>query len=74
MEGPDGPERLRQPGGFDYKSCDMGLAVKPKKGDGLLFFSTYPNRTVDPRSLHGGCAVHAGTKWAAVKWMRDELF
>ncbi|PPD77664.1 hypothetical protein GOBAR_DD25401 [Gossypium barbadense] len=30
-----------------------GLAVKPKVGDALLFWSMKPNATVDPSSLHG---------------------
>lgn len=27
----------------DYKRCDKGLKVKPKKGDALLFYSITPD-------------------------------
>lgn len=30
-----------------------GLAVKPKMGDALLFWSMKPDATLDPLSLHG---------------------
>lgn len=32
--------------GYDYKTC-IGLKVKPRKGDGLLFYSVFPNGTID---------------------------
>ncbi|KAK8681531.1 hypothetical protein V6N13_053933 [Hibiscus sabdariffa] len=46
-----------------------GLAVKPKMGNALLFWSMRPNATVDPSSLHGGCPVIKGDKWSSTKWM-----
>jgi len=42
--------------------------VKPKQGDALLFWNTHVNGTIDKHSLHGGCPVVAGTKWAMTKW------
>ncbi|XP_059439485.1 probable prolyl 4-hydroxylase 10 isoform X1 [Corylus avellana] len=47
-----------------------GLSVKPKTGDALLFWSMKPDATLDPSSLHGGCAVIKGNKWSATKWIR----
>ncbi|XP_047310600.1 probable prolyl 4-hydroxylase 10 [Impatiens glandulifera] len=47
-----------------------GLSVKPKMGDALLFWSMRPDATLDPSSLHGGCAVIKGNKWSSTKWMR----
>lgn len=47
-----------------------GLSVKPKIGDALLFWSMKPDATLDPSSLHGGCAVIKGNKWSATKWIR----
>ncbi|KAH6797043.1 2-oxoglutarate and oxygenase superfamily protein [Perilla frutescens var. hirtella] len=47
-----------------------GLSVKPKMGDALLFWSMKPDATLDPSSLHGGCAVIKGNKWSSTKWMR----
>lgn len=46
-----------------------GLAIKPKMGDALLFWSMKPDATIDPLSLHGGCPVIRGNKWSSTKWM-----
>ncbi|KAL7119087.1 hypothetical protein ACP275_02G041400 [Erythranthe tilingii] len=56
--------------GYDYEGC-IGLKVKPRRGDGLLFYSLFPNGTIDQTSLHGSCAVVKGEKWVATKWIRD---
>ncbi|WOL11930.1 putative prolyl 4-hydroxylase 3 [Canna indica] len=47
----------------------MGLGVKPKMGDALLFYNMKPDATMDPQSLHGGCPVVRGNKWSAAKWL-----
>ena len=57
----------------DYKSCDVGLKVSPRKGDALLFHNIAVNGTFDKASLHGGCPVTKGTKWVATKWVRDNV-
>lgn len=57
--------------GYDYESC-IGLKVKPRQGDGLLFYSLFPNGTIDQTSLHGSCPVILGQKWVATKWIRDQ--
>ncbi|CAN6476339.1 unnamed protein product [Victoria cruziana] len=46
-----------------------GLAVKPKKGDAVLFFSLHPDATTDPASLHASCPVIEGEKWSAPCWI-----
>ncbi|XP_024538179.1 probable prolyl 4-hydroxylase 6 isoform X2 [Selaginella moellendorffii] len=46
-----------------------GIAVKPRKGDALLFYSLHPDATPDESSLHGGCPVIEGEKWSATKWI-----
>ncbi|PWA40801.1 2-oxoglutarate (2OG) and Fe(II)-dependent oxygenase superfamily protein [Artemisia annua] len=56
---------------YDFRKC-IGLKIKPRKGDGLLFYSLYPNGTIDPTSLHGSCPVIKGQKWVATKWLRNE--
>jgi len=56
--------------GYDYKAC-IGLKVKPRQGDALLFYSMLPNGTFDKTALHGSCPVIQGEKWVATKWIRD---
>ncbi|EMS64054.1 Prolyl 4-hydroxylase subunit alpha-2 [Triticum urartu] len=51
-----------------------GYAVKPVKGDALLFFSLHPDATTDPDSLHGSCPVIEGQKWSATKWIHVRSF
>ncbi|KDO78995.1 hypothetical protein CISIN_1g022995mg [Citrus sinensis] len=58
-------------GSYDYQKC-IGLKVKPRQGDGLLFYSLLPNGTIDPTSIHGSCPVVKGEKWVATKWIRDQ--
>ncbi|KAK1301028.1 hypothetical protein QJS10_CPB13g00423 [Acorus calamus] len=62
---------LNMDGLYDYKEC-IGLKVKPRQGDGLLFYSAFPNGTIDATSLHGSCPVIKGKKWVATKWLRDQ--
>uniref|UniRef100_M1AZV5 Prolyl 4-hydroxylase n=3 Tax=Solanum TaxID=4107 RepID=M1AZV5_SOLTU len=57
-------------GNYDYSKC-IGLKVKPRRGDGLLFYSLLPNGTIDLTSLHGSCPVIRGEKWVATKWIRN---
>ncbi|KAG7559094.1 Prolyl 4-hydroxylase alpha subunit [Arabidopsis thaliana x Arabidopsis arenosa] len=52
----------------------QGYAVKPRKGDALLFFNLHPNATTDPTSLHGSCPVIEGEKWSATRWIHVRSF
>ncbi|EPS61415.1 type 2 proly 4-hydroxylase [Genlisea aurea] len=68
-------EGIRQPKGEDWTDCaKQGYAVKPRKGDALLFFSLHPDATTDPMSLHGSCPVVEGEKWSATKWIHVRSF
>ncbi|MCO5579577.1 hypothetical protein L7F22_033434 [Adiantum nelumboides] len=51
-----------------------GVAVKPRLGDALLFWSMMPDGTLDPKSLHSGCPVISGNKWSATKWLHVNEF
>jgi hypothetical protein len=45
------------------------MAVKPLKAEAVLFYSQHPDGRLDPASLHGGCPVLQGSKWAANLWV-----
>ena len=49
--------------------CRTRLAVQPKLARAVLFYSQLPDGTEDKLSLHGGCPVLNGTKWAANLWV-----
>ncbi|OIW07594.1 hypothetical protein TanjilG_28407 [Lupinus angustifolius] len=67
---PDSELSLSQPKDNTWSQCaKTGYAVKPKKGDALLFFSLHPNATTDTRSLHRSCPVIEGEKWSATRWI-----
>ncbi|KAI6700615.1 hypothetical protein NL676_014939 [Syzygium grande] len=58
-----------------WSDCaNRGYAVKPRKGDALLFFSLHPDATPDDTSLHGSCPVIEGEKWSATKWIHVRSF
>ena len=44
--------------------CRSRLAIKPHAGRAVLFYSQHPNGEEDRSSLHGGCPVLHGEKWA----------
>ena len=69
LEGDGGMERLSLPD--VYQKCDLGLKVRPRKGQALVFYSLKPDGNFDPQSLHGGCPVVKGEKWVATKWIRQ---
>ncbi|XP_020091732.1 probable prolyl 4-hydroxylase 7 [Ananas comosus] len=59
-----------QPKDDSWSDCARGgYAVKPTKGDAVLFFSLNIDSTTDPHSLHGSCPVIEGEKWSAPKWI-----
>lgn len=47
--------------------CRTRLAVRPRSGRAVLFYSQLPNGRPDSESRHGGCPVLAAdkAKWAA---------
>lgn len=69
------PRRKTPVNDEDLSDCaKKGTAVKPRKGDALLFFSLVPSATPDPLSLHAGCPVIEGEKWSATKWIHVDSF
>ncbi|KAJ7974475.1 Prolyl 4-hydroxylase alpha-like protein [Quillaja saponaria] len=67
--------KFSQPKDDSWSDCGKtGYAVKPMKGDALLFFSLHPDATTDPNSLHASCPVIEGEKWSATKWIHVSNF
>ena len=53
-------------------NTQIKTAVKPKKGDALLFYSMDASyKLLDEKSKHAGCPVIDGTKWATTIWMHQ---
>ena len=46
-----------------------GLAVKPMRGDALVFYGLTPDGQQDLSSLHGSCPTLKGEKWSATLWI-----
>jgi prolyl 4-hydroxylase len=62
-------------GGGAWSDCARrGVAVKPRQGDAILFFSLDLKQQLDSASLHAGCPVIKGVKWSATKWMHVGAF
>lgn len=69
------PRRKSPKKNEDLSECaKKGVAVKPRRGDALLFFSLHPDATPDPSSLHAGCPVIEGEKFSATKWIHVDSF
>ncbi|KAI3974943.1 hypothetical protein MKX01_005054 [Papaver californicum] len=51
-----------------WSDCSRkGYAVKPMKGNALLFFHLHVNTSVDDKSSHSRCPILKGEKWCATK-------
>jgi len=67
---PNSDATLSQPKDDSWSECaHKGYAIKPQKGDALLFFSLHLDATTDNSSLHASCPVIEGEKWSATKWI-----
>ncbi|GAO38825.1 putative oxidoreductase [Sphingomonas changbaiensis NBRC 104936] len=51
---------------------EIGLSVKARKGDALIFTSALPDRSVDPLSKHAGMPITGGVKYLCTKWIREK--
>jgi len=49
--------------------CRSRLAIRPHSSRAVLFYSQNPDGTPDKNSMHGGCPVIHGEKWAANLWV-----
>jgi len=55
------------------RECRTRLAIRPKKAHAALFYSQGPFGSVERESLHAGCPVLNGTKWAANLWVWNKI-
>lgn len=51
---------------------DAGIEIAPVQGDGLLFFNTKPDGSLDRLTRHAGRIVDADEKWVATRWIREK--
>lgn len=52
-----------------------GIAVRPQKGDALLFWDMdLGGSKGDRRALHASCPTTRGTKWTATKWIHNKVY
>ncbi len=49
---------------------NLGIGVRPRRGDVLVWFNLNKNGVLDKRTFHGGCPVIKGSKWIANKWIK----
>lgn len=64
--------KIPAPGGVNEGFSDCAkhvLAVKPRKGDAVLFHSMNYDNTLVDKSLHAACPVIRGIKWSMPKWI-----
>ncbi|KXZ48876.1 hypothetical protein GPECTOR_25g461 [Gonium pectorale] len=60
-------------------AAKMGLSIKPRKGDALLFFDMdIQGSKGDRKALHASCptlkARATGMKWTATKWIHNKVY
>ena len=61
--------------GGELSECGrQGVAVKPRKGSVLLFYSLDMRGKPSEYAQHTGCPVLAGTKWTVTKWIHELPF
>lgn len=67
--------RIPAPNGINpgFSECaKYSLAVKPKKGDAILFHSEkVGSPDLEERSMHTACPVVRGEKWSMAKWIHS---
>ena len=49
----------------------IGVRVRPRAGDVLVFHNATPDGRIAPRARHAGLPVTSGVKWIATRWIRS---
>lgn len=66
------PKTLFKEKSWEYDladACRTRMAVPAIKGSAILFYTQKGDGALDPKSIHGGCPVLMGEKWAANMWV-----
>mmetsp|Transcript_21526 Transcript_21526/g.32584 ORF Transcript_21526/g.32584 Transcript_21526/m.32584 type:complete len:306 (+) Transcript_21526:712-1629(+) len=67
---------ILHPGSWEEEmvaKCRSRLAIRPRAGRAILFYSQHPDGREDKASLHGGCPVLRGDKYAANLWVWNTI-
>mmetsp|Transcript_11389 Transcript_11389/g.32339 ORF Transcript_11389/g.32339 Transcript_11389/m.32339 type:complete len:313 (+) Transcript_11389:278-1216(+) len=65
------PKAMGKVWGKPWSTCAQGSkAVKPRKGDALLFFNVNLDNSKDTSALHKACPTTEGIKYTAVKYLK----
>ena len=57
--------------GGETEFTRIGVKVRGRKGDGIVFRNTFEGSRADPLSEHAGLPVISGTKYLASRWIRE---
>ncbi|EFJ50018.1 hypothetical protein VOLCADRAFT_89416 [Volvox carteri f. nagariensis] len=61
--------------GYSQCAARMGISIRPRKGDVLLFWDMDPAGLIpDRHALHASCPTFSGTKWTATKWIHNKPY
>jgi prolyl 4-hydroxylase len=60
--------------GGETEFPDLGIAVRGKLGDALLFQNVGADGQADMRTRHAGARVISGVKWLATRWIRERQY
>jgi prolyl 4-hydroxylase len=52
----------------------IGVRVRPRAGDLLVFHNTLPDGRMAPGARHAGLPVTNGAKWIATRWIRAQTY
>jgi len=59
-------------GGGETAFTQIGITVRGRKGDAIVFRNTFEGSRADPLSEHAGLPVATGTKYLASRWIREQ--
>ncbi|CAG7728742.1 unnamed protein product [Allacma fusca] len=55
--------------GGETPFTNSGVNVIPRKGSALFWYNLFTDGITDQSTIHGGCPVIMGEKWASIRWI-----